>query len=88
MNLASLARFAHVVCFFAHVVWRKNKTSAEPSDLLSSNMAPRNCLLGQSEFAFQILAVKLRLHHRNNRHTIRAPISCQSKNCPHNMADL
>ena len=26
--------------------------------------------------------------HRNNRHRMRAPISCQSKNCRHKMADL
>ena len=28
------------------------------------------------------------LVHRNNRHRMRAPISCQSKNCRHKMADL
>ena len=27
-------------------------------------------------------------NHRNNRHRMRAPISCQSKNCRHKMADL
>ena len=33
----------------------KKQTSADPSDLLNSNMAARNCLLGQSLFTFQIL---------------------------------
>ena len=28
------------------------------------------------------------VNHRNNRHRMRAPISCQSKNCHHKMADL
>ena len=28
------------------------------------------------------------LIHRNIRHRMRAPISCQSKNCRHKMADL
>ena len=33
------------------------------------------------------LLLKLR-NHRNNRHRMRAPISHQSKNCRHKMADL
>ena len=35
-----------------------------------------------------ITVIKVSLHHRNNRHRMRAPISCKSKNCRHKMADL
>ena len=43
------------VFFFTLANSARKITSADPSDLLSSNMVARNCLLGQSEFTFQIL---------------------------------